>query len=241
LQYSKAPITEAIIDIQILREPKLTIEQLDAVTGRLSETFPVKKERKFFEGVMHFGPTPTTSSSQKQDGYVLIDANKKYVAQLHFDGLTVSVKPPYENWNTFKAEVKRLWNVFREDLTEWSYSRLAVRYINRIDVPLPIRDFRDYLRTYPELSSDMEPFVAGYFMQLQCPQPKFEASAVVTQGMIPPPTKDVISILLDIEVSKTINLPSTEEDLWNIFDQLRDIKNNIFEASITDRTRRLFE
>jgi uncharacterized protein (TIGR04255 family) len=49
-------------------------------------------------------------------------------------------------------------------------TRLVVRYINKIDIPLPVGDLKEYLRTFPEVSSDLPQGLSGYFLQLQIPQ-----------------------------------------------------------------------
>lgn len=119
--------------------------------------------------------------------------------------------------------------------------RLAVRYINRIDLPLPVHDLKDYLRTVPEVSPDLPQGLAGYFMQVAIPQEDIKSTVLLNETIVPPAKPDVVSVVLDIDIFRTEDLPSEEEPMWGLFEELRIRKNSVFEACITDRTRELFQ
>ena len=57
--------------------------------------------------------------------------------------------------------------------------RLALRYINRIEIPLPIRDFKDYLLTIPEIAPGLPQALSNFIMRLVIPNPEMEATAVI--------------------------------------------------------------
>ncbi|MDR4483723.1 MAG: TIGR04255 family protein [Nitrospirales bacterium] len=118
------------------------------------------------------------------------------------------------------------------------YNTPCSRYINKLDLPLPLHDFKDYLRTVPEISPDMTQGLSGYFMQLQLPQVDLEAILVLNQTLIPPPEPSVVSVVLDFDLFCKDNVPSKDQDIWNRFEVLRTRKNKVFEACITDKTRR---
>ncbi|PSR27873.1 MAG: hypothetical protein C7B46_19230 [Sulfobacillus benefaciens] len=78
-------------------------------------------------------------------------------------------------------------------------SRLGLRYRNRLDLPLPIRDFKDYLRTVPEISPDMPQELSGMFMRVQVPFEADETQLFLTEAMIQPDRPEVISLVLEYE------------------------------------------
>lgn len=242
VEYKKAPIKEAIIDIQVQRKPELDLSSLEQLADSLSSQYPNRRDSKVFEGFVEFGPSAPIQarSNELHDGFILADQDEKWIVQLKFNGFTLSRLSPYTNWDEFRGEARRLWELYRAACEPISVSRVAVRFINQLDVPLPVRDLRDFLRTYPELSSDMDPQISGFFMQLQCPQDN-NATAVITQGLITPAMPNVVSILLDIDMFAATEIPTEDEELWKLFDDFRQRKNAIFEASITQRMRRQFD
>src|SRR6201999_1019372 len=82
--------------------------------------------------------------------------DKKRVVQTQLAGQSVSRLQPYANWADLKAESQRAWGIYRDVMKPNAVTRLALRYINRIDIPQkgPVK-IDDYLRTYVEVSPDI--------------------------------------------------------------------------------------
>ncbi|MFA7341105.1 MAG: TIGR04255 family protein [Candidatus Obscuribacterales bacterium] len=242
IHYPQAPIVEAIIDIRVPQHEDSEISKLKQLCSELQGKFPTRRDLKVFQSVLNIdGGTSTATTSNQQTGFILTSADTRNLLQLRLDGFAYTILPPYSNWQTFQESARALWTLYREAMSASNPVRVGLRYLNRIDIPLPVRDVRDFLRTYPEISSDMDQAITGYLMQLQCPQPQIDALAVITQAIVAPPRPDVVSIILDIDVARSVNLPSEDSQIWELFEQLRYHKNSIFEASITNRARELFK
>jgi uncharacterized protein (TIGR04255 family) len=78
----------------------------------------------------------------------------------------------------------------------------------------------------------------GFFFQVGLPLDAARANASITQTILEPLRPGQVSILLDIELSRTEGLIG-ENDLWPLFETLRVWKNKVFEGCITDATREL--
>ena len=63
-----------------------------------------------------------------------------------------------------------------------------------------VKDFKDYLRTLPEVSPEMDQGLSNFFMKLQIPRPEIKSTLVIQEAIIPPPNPSVVSILLDIDL-----------------------------------------
>ncbi len=247
-KYKHSPITEALIDFrtsQTTHDPDVDVLKFLAQANRgLEKDYPIREELYFFEGVISTAPSPTVRATNSHIGYKFTNTDRKYVFQPAVESFTVNRLAPYEAWESFRDEAKKLWNSYLELARVTTVTRIAVRYINKIDLPLSFNDFRDYLSTLPEISSAMPNALSGYFMQLQIPLPTHEARIILTQALIEPSKKDVATVLLDIDVSKEnllIELASSEGNEWKILDELHEEAGVIFEACITDKTRRLFD
>ena len=62
---------------------------------------------------------------------------------------------------------------------------------------------------------------------------------VINQAIVPPPTPDFVSIILDLDIFLEVYIPSNEIEFWHILEQMHEQKNIAFEACITERTREL--
>ena len=238
--YSKAPITEAVIDLRVELPPGVSASSLERAHKGEEARYPIIEPLMSNVGQMVFGPQASASASSTPTGFLFRSADKKQIYQARLDGFTMSRLAPYERWEEFCSEGRRLWNIYRSVAQPSKVVRAAVRYINRINIPLPVSDFGDYLRTVPQVSVDLPQGLSGYFMQLMLPLPDIKGYALINETIIEPASLNVVSIVLDIDIFRTDDLPSAENDLWALLEQFRHVKNNVFEACITDKTRGLF-
>jgi uncharacterized protein (TIGR04255 family) len=238
MAYPKSPIVEAIIEVMVAPQPGTQLENLNGICAKIATEYPVKGDLKRLHGLQ----LQAGVFAEEVYGYMLTSGDQKNLVQIRLDGFRYSVLAPYKDWEAFSGQAGVLWNLYQKEIGPAIPLSVSLRYVNRINLPLPIRDLRDFIRTYPEISSDMDQHIAGFFMQLQSHQADLQAVATIGEGMvIPPPSPDVVSILLDITLSRSTNLPSDAETLWSVLESFRTRKNVIFEACITNRTREFFK
>lgn len=239
--YKKPPITEAIIDLRVELPPEVGLAELKNAHSGEEAAYPTIEPRHVAFGQMQIGPQVSASAGSQQIGYLFCSGDRKQIYQARLDGFAMSRLAPYESWNALRNEARRLWEVYRSVANPSKLTRLAVRYINRINIPLPLSDFKDYLRTVPEVSADLPQQLAGYFMQLVIPQEDIKSLALINETIIEPTSQNVVSVVLDIDIFRTTDIPSNEKDIWACFEELRLRKNEVFEACITPKARELFE
>jgi uncharacterized protein (TIGR04255 family) len=237
--YAHAPITEALIDIRATVPTDVTVEDLTRAHREIEADYPKMASRLDFHGMFSAGARVGATAQQDIIGSVFFSKDEKQIAQLRRDGFTFSRLAPYDDWENLRDEARRLWSIYRSIAKPTEISRVALRYINQINIPLPMRDFRDYLRTYPEVSTDLPQELAGFFMQTQIPQKDIGAILILTQTMVPPPDDKTSSVVLDVDVFIQDMALLTDEDIWGRLELLRNRKNEAFEACITNQTRRM--
>lgn len=238
--YSRASITEALIDIQVQLPQEIKLDILAQVYSSIQTEYSKREEMFVLQGEMTAaGASVGATASQSQIGYMAFSNEQKQILQVRLNGFTFSRLAPYDCWETFRDEAKRLWSIYKSLTNPAAMTRLALRYINRLDIPLPVSDLKNYLRTFPEVSSDLPQGLSGYFMQLQIPQEQLETMLVLNQALVPPPAPNFISILLDLDLFLERDIPKDEIKLWEIVEQMHEQKNNAFEACITEQTREL--
>jgi uncharacterized protein (TIGR04255 family) len=240
IHYENAPISEALIDIRVELPGSVTVETLQSIHDQVKDKYPRLDKRMYIHGQFMAGNDVSAVATQTHMGYAFTSADGKQVFQARLDGFTFSRLKPYGTWPELRDESRRLWSIYSDVAHPSTMRRVAVRYVNQIDIPLRQIDYKDYFRTTPEVSPDLPQGLSSFFMQLQFPQPEFDGMLVLTQLAIPPPTPDTSSVVLDLDVSKQTQEPVSEDSLWPLLETLRDRKNDFFEGCITDKTRELF-
>ena len=118
--------------------------------------------------------------------------------------------------------------------------RLATRYINVIEVPITGLLFDDYLTAPPRVPESLPQGIQHFLQRLVVPFTE-EIAGIIIQT-VDVPTQTHLPIILDIDVQmRKPNLFSDSPEIWTGFDTLREIKNNIFFSSVTERTLEPYE
>lgn len=239
--YESPPITEAVIDIRVDVSPEITSRDLLTARQGVEDEYPNVMERKSAFGKMDVGPQVTAVAGTKMLGYMFSNHDETYLYQARIDGFTLSRLKSYDSWERFRDEAKKLWAIYKKVSNPNKVTRQAVRYINKIDIPLPLRDFDEYLRTLPVVSKELPQGLSGYLMQLAMPLEDIRSTALISQTIVNPSAPNVVSIVLDIDVFCDFDLKNDEDEIWGLLDVLHGRENYIFEACITDKARELFK
>ena len=235
--YSKAPITQALIDIQVKSDQLIDLARLASPPQEIRDDYPAVLSVFTGSATILISPGDSPKVEMTQIGYSMTGtADHKYILQVRRDGLTVSRREPYETWENLRDEFARIWGWYETVAKPVSIFRLAVRYSNRLDLPLPFRDFGEYLNTTPQIGPGLPAGLSGFIMQLQIPDPDLPGMVVLNEAMVPPIKEGVVSILVDIDVFQTDRLSNP---FMAQLDLLHKKENEFFEGSITDKTREL--
>jgi uncharacterized protein (TIGR04255 family) len=232
---TNAPITEALIDICV--KPSSSVQdalQLDELCTRLKDTYPDKKLQQQFKIEFFPGPPPLERKETRFVGYRLTSSNGLQVIQASPDKITFSRLRPYQTWEQLREEAQRIWTVYAEIVKPELITRIATRFINSIEIPLPIRDFSDYLTAAPSIPEKLPQGISSFYTRVVLPDPTTGAMAIVTHALESVVTPKVVPIIVDIDVFIERTFENYEK-VWTTIDMLRDIKNLIFFESLTEK------
>jgi len=244
LRLRNAPITEAVLDIRVKLSPGISLELLERFQDSMKERYPTKRVRTSGQVTVKMGKEgepPVVQQSGGPDGYLFTSQDGKQIVQARLDGFTFNRLKPYENWQALRDEARDLWRGYVRTTSPKAVTKIALRYINRIEIPLPMRDFKDYILTTPEIAPQLPQGLNSFLMRLVIPEPKMQAYAIVTQTMEPiDSTSSKLPLIFDIDVRRDESFEIDSSAMWSAFELLREFKNTIFFNSITDRAKELF-
>ncbi len=165
-----------------------------------------------------------------------IPPDKLQIVQARLDGFTFSRLTPYETWERLRDEARRLWAVYAQLVQPVEVTRVAVRYINRLELPLPFDDFRQWIRTVPEIAPDLPQRLAGYFLRLNLPYPVNGRYVFVnvTQKLDSERSGQFVPMIFDIDAFAPESFDPTDPIIWDRFEELRQVKNTVFFQSLTE-------
>ncbi len=238
---NKAPITEALIDIRVKLPTTVDAKKIESMYESIKEQYQEKQEQRISEIKVELKTEELVKSTgAKINGYRFITSDKKQIVQARLDGFTFSRLHPYITWEELRDEAYRLWKLYKDTTSPEVITRVALRYINNLNIPLPIRDFGDYLTTPPTVPEELPQGVSSFLNRIVIHEPSLGANVIITQALeqIAP---DKAPIILDIDVFKLQPKGIEEKDAWEIMEKLRHFKNKIFFNSITNKLKGMYK
>ena len=236
--YKRPPITEAVIEIRTSSE--LQGGALERLVARFSRKYPAPAQKLFNVSVEVKEPEPSVTK-QSLAGYRLTSLDGTRVLNLAPRYLSTAHLAPYEGWEQLYEEARANWDIWLKIVGWQPVARIGVRYINRIDIPgSHMINLTDYLTFRPSLPTFLDNGIEHFAMNALIPLGTDNLKVVLNAGSTQSPLINHGSLLLDLDISRESDLPKDEAGLWDLIDQIRVRKNEIFEGCITSKTRALF-
>jgi len=236
-----APITEAIIDFRVKLSPDFRVGQFSILKEQLSASFPNVKEQKVSEAIfgLQKGKLFTSTIKEKElRGFRFESEDGCNVAQFRIDGFTFSRLKPYTSWDEVFPAAYELWNLYVETASPEFITRVAVRYINRLN--LPLKEFAEYLAAPPTIPDGLPASVSSFLNRVVINEPESGIAANITQALEKVESDRAI-IILDIDVYMKRDYEINDDSIRPTFAELHRMKNRIFFTSITEKAVRSFE
>ena len=243
--FRNAPITEALIDIQLqFEDPVDLLSALEKAHGTILKEFPVRKTLRNFNFMGRIDITdseenPIETSSETL-GHRFWSKDQKHVVTLKKDGFTFSKLKPYKDWKDLSSRANKAFESIRKKLPKSRVTRLCVRNINSIELPSNSEEMQDYFYVFPSLPPGIDQPLDGFSSRIMVDYHKkgVKVSYTMVSAGHPDPDKGVI--ILDTEVFKDIDTVPANKELWKILSELNDVKDEFFFQNITEKTRELF-
>lgn len=235
--YARAPVVEAAIDIRCVNRPNFTMADIAILSESFSDDF--QQEAEAYEVDEEVRADGTRRRTERPVGVMLRSvADPRSVLQLQVEGMALSRLGPYERWEPFRDDARRLWTLYSDAAKPQVISRLGVRYINRIIVGDVVDDLRPFLNIYPVTPWGMRSPPTGFSLQIRHPLDQ-SVTLVVNQGTITDAKTKQIAVLLDLDAIIQHELPASTEAVWNEVERLHVEVEKAFESAITDRVREM--
>jgi len=242
--YRNPPIEEAICQIRYAEVTEWSVATPGQLFERFKGRYPSRpRVQRPIQANLATGPqddTPSFSVAPGPARVQLLSDDGKRLLTVGANSASVASLRPYEGWENLKPRFVQDMQELVDYLNVPELQGISTRYINRIsikDVPV---DLDTYFQHFALTAIDSLPFdggVSGFFYRTEM-QAMNSTKLALTLASIES-EDDTADFLLDIDVlrDEIMSFASGVE----IIDTLKEKENEIFEALITDATRRLFD
>ena len=239
---SKPPIHEAVLDIRVLARSGFGAEDLRPLKDALRAHFPTAEAMFATEATFLFekgAVAKADATEAKEVGVLFRSADGKLILQTRVDGITLSRLSPYVSFDELTPTLMDCWSRYVEAARPSQATRLAVRYINRFDVPSR-GTLNEYL-THPPVPVLSEMGVVAFMHRDFMRTVDRRSAASVTTALEPGMDERSTSIVVDIDAfcdDRPVRLEgraasASAEEISSVFGELRDLKNRFFFSLLT--------
>lgn len=248
-KYPKPPIVEATLQLRF--GSAFTGTELSRISRLLQRRYPKSQPEVDFQLAVEIkGGIPETAASNVppnivDKGFRLLSDDDQRIVITRTKSVLFAHQAPYPGWDLFLTEARAVFDTVREKLGFRQVAFVGLRYTNRIDVPLGASQETvvpgDYLLAGPALPNiPISPAVRMYQLVADVDLSIDRLVARVQAATLPPALINHASLLLDIDIIGQHDVPQKPDEFWELVGRMRQAKNEIFEACITDNARQLF-
>lgn len=240
--YPKAPITEAVIEIKF--KAALDASDIEKVRQRLASDYPQHQHVQSFDvavKLLENQPDAPTTQIKRTPGHRLASVDMTELVLLWESAFVISQLAPYPGWDSFLRRFVRDWAAWRRVMGYQEVSRIGVRYLNRIDIPVtgPVVPHEAFLNVYPKLPETFSA-VDAYAVQAVMGLEDIRCKLTLNSAAVDSPILGHSSFIFDQDIAREIDPPQSDDAIIDLLNKIRVQKNAVFEACITDRARELF-
>ncbi len=226
-----APIVEAVFDIRCRLPEGCESSAIETAVQKLKSDYPVARKQLVqaneFKGEL--GKKTELKSIKGLRGVQIEKQDKKQIVQMQRDGFSLNRLRPYTSFDELMPEVMRCWQIYAEATKPAELTRIALRTINRIELPMGFAQAREAFQialetTFPDLKQ------TGFLHRWSLAGNDCFATVTLATR---PPAETTVPVVLDIDAYKTLDLDSKIDALKRDFSLLRELKNDIFFGSLT--------
>jgi uncharacterized protein (TIGR04255 family) len=248
-QYRRPPIEDAICELRLSPQEGWNPALPGLLYERLRNAYPGTPRQQVQSTV--------EVRTQEQPGAIVV---QQAVPAVEFpDGddhrsvtvgpgvLTVRVHRPYPGWETFSDQIQEATEAISGVLTsEPTVTRVGLRYINKVEIPENPACLPDYFVSPPTTPDAFPETLVGLVARFESfyNEEDRDVRLLYTFASTPTPDESTTSFVLDFDVIEVWDDEESFPGLRRVVEILPDLKRRLsqaFEATLTDRTREVFD
>jgi len=239
-RYSKPPILEAVVELRF--SDSVPAARVKHAGERIASRYANQNEQTQLEATTNF---ETQSADFKVVDWMRQHTSSDLTELLSISSLNVAwaKRAPYEGWEAFLSRIKLEIGPVLKALQHPSFKRIGLRYINRIDVPYGddgLTRYEDFINYKIEAGPFLEPST-GYNWLIRSYRAEEDLHVTLQSAVVIPEIPGTGAFTFDIDVAAETDIPKDIDALLSRLESMRLLKNQIFEAGITERAREMYK
>jgi uncharacterized protein (TIGR04255 family) len=248
-QFKKPPVVEAICQIHLVPTEELHLRQLARLHERLIARYPGRPQEQqdvqpeLTGGLSAEGILEIQSKFKLARKTILRSEDGTRFVAISPNELSIHTLPPYDGWEAFRERIAEVLSAYSEPESPRRAHRVAVRYTNRLSLPVYDTPLQTYFTKAPEYPEGLPVLgLTSFFTRIECEYPDQPIRLTLSMTDVQPRPVESPAFILDLEAAWM----NREEPLavTEALPKIEDLKERVsvaFEKSLTDEARRVFD
>lgn len=246
LKLAKAPIVEAVLDIDCDMRPDFDLSTTEAAArDAYRDAYPKLQMRRFKEHRIQLegDAEPQFSTRDGVEALMFLDEDQKQIVQVRNQGFSFNRLAPYLSLDDYLPAMESAWSIFSSIVRPIQIRMVKLRYINRIFLPVAgdTLDLDDYLKLGPRVPEDDRLSLLS-FMNRNVAVDVETGHQVTIVLASQERENNQLPVIFDIETVDKKSIDSSDwEGVRATIQSLRNLKNYVFESTLKEKCMELFQ
>ncbi len=242
-KYLKSPIVEVVCEFRFNPNKEWDFTYPGLLYERLKIDFPRKQAMKQI-GISTLPDTKEPTIQQEiTERIQFFREDNSALVQIAPSFLSVNHLSPYPTWKKFLPMVLENFKRYKEVTNPQLINRIGLRYINEIEIPIEgSLKMEDFFEFYPHLGKGLPqehgPFMTGVHFFYESQRDTLRLQIALTNAKKPKTAAFILDLDYFLAEPTKVSMDIDKVTAWLV--TAHDRVEQIFEASITDKARKLF-
>jgi uncharacterized protein (TIGR04255 family) len=241
-QYHNPPIAEAICEFRFSQETKWDLTIPGLVYDKIKTEFPIKESKVDQQIEIKTDDKGGIQQNLKNSGSkaIFLAENRLSLIQVGQNLLSVNLLKPYPGWTAFRPKIRLAYDVINTVTEIKGIDRMALVYIDKIEIPGTTIEMEEYFKFYPHLSKDLPQTHSSFFVGCDFPYKNERDICKLQLSPALADKKNHIAFLMMTEyfLVKKNAIPPERALEW--MDEAHTIVRDLFRGAITEKLENIF-
>ena len=240
-KYKNAPIIEAVCELRFEPDSPWDLVMPGLVYEQVKDAFPKRRQVKTVGLSILAGPDSIEQRVQPVDRMQFLSEDESVLVQVGPNLLSVNHLKPYPSWQEFLPSIRKAVGAYCDVVNPTTIHRIGLRYINRIEIPSPRIELKDYFEFYPFVGSNLAQEHGPFRVGIQTPYEDSRDILKIELMSANTKTPDTSAFILDLDYFLVQPEGITLDGVLKWVGVAHGRVEDAFEACITERLRQIFE
>lgn len=239
--YPRPPIVEAMVEF-VFQEDVVSPSLYENLGEALKTQYPgPRDEQKVFEVSANLTPGEMSAKTEIKGSTIFLKASDS----LRLIGcaarvLSIHVLRPYPGWESFEEQITQAVGALSDETRDRVLEKISVRYIDRFDLPASHDSIDTFLAMMPPCPTGLPGELAAFNVVTETADSDGTAALLIMAGGANSETS-AFRITYDLTLQRVASTKLSDSEWLQIVRTLHVRQRAVFEASITDVARELFQ